>query len=150
MLCGLGSVGEFAGGFNHDFGSQGTPVEFSRILDGENLDALPADDDRIRLSLQLFMEGAQDGVVLKKMRESFGVSEVIGGDKIYVGVVQSSSYYISTNAAKAVNAYFDCHMLLFYPLGGGDARFPRFTHSSMNFSTRSGGMCAETVTRFWA
>jgi hypothetical protein len=44
------------------------------------------------------------------VRKSLGIGEIIGGDKFDVVAMQTSADYISSNAAKAVNTYFDCHM----------------------------------------
>jgi hypothetical protein len=41
------------------------------------------------------------------MRERGGVRQVVGGDKFDVGVVQPGSDHISTDAAEAVDTYFD-------------------------------------------
>ena len=109
MLGGVLLVGEPAGGFHHDLHAERAPVELGRILHGENLDALSADDDRIAIHLHLFVELAEDGIVLQQVRQRLGVGEIVGGDKFDVGMMQAGADHIAADAAEAVDAYFDGH-----------------------------------------
>jgi hypothetical protein len=55
------------------------------------------------------MKLAKDGIVLQKMRQRFGVGEIVGGDKLNAGMMQTCAQHIAADTAEAVNAYFNGH-----------------------------------------
>ncbi len=109
MFRGILRVGETAGGFDDDLDAERTPVEFGRILDGEDLDLPVADDDGIAVDFDILVEVAEDGIVLRQMGEGFGVGEVVDGDEFDLGVVERCANHVAADTAKTVDAYFDRH-----------------------------------------
>ena len=107
MLGGVLLVGEPASGLDHDLRAERSPVQLGRILDGKNLDALSADDDRIAIRFHFFVQPAEDRIVFQKMRQRLRISKIVGGDKFDIGMIQAGTDHIASDAAEAVDAYFN-------------------------------------------
>ena len=61
------------------------------------------------VGLDLFVKGAENGIVLQKMRQGLGVGKIVNGDEFDVVAMQTRADHISADAAEAVDSYFDCH-----------------------------------------
>jgi hypothetical protein len=55
------------------------------------------------------MQLAEGRIVLQQVSQRLGIRQVVGCDEFDAGVVQAGSNDVSSNAAEAVDAYFDCH-----------------------------------------
>src|SRR5437016_6169953 len=100
-------LGETAGGFYDDIGADAGPIDFGGVLGSEDFDLFSADDNDIALYLNVLRELTERGVVLQQVRDGGDVREVVGGDEFDVRVVQPGPDHISTDAAEAVDTYFD-------------------------------------------
>ncbi len=95
---------------------------------------LPSTDDGVRLQPHGPVKRPEDRIVLQHVRERLGVGEIVRGDEFDIGVVQAGANDVSSDAAEAVDPYFDCHrmspLLLF--------RFPaaRMGHPAVRFYLR--------------
>ena len=116
MLGGILGVGEAAGRFDHDLGAHAGPVDFGGVLGGENLDPLAVHHDGVGLGDHFPVQPAEHRIVLEQVRQRLGIGQIVGGDEFYVGVVQAGANDISSDAAEAVDAYFNCHGVLFFDL----------------------------------
>jgi hypothetical protein len=47
---------------------------------------------------------AEDGIVFKKMGESFGVGEVVDGNDLYIFVGERGAQYVAADAPETINA----------------------------------------------
>lgn len=61
------------------------------------------------IGLDLFVKRAENGIILQKMSEGFGVGEIVNGHEFDVVAMKPGAYHISSDAAEAVDSYFDCH-----------------------------------------
>src|SRR5579859_1687675 len=52
---------------------------------------------------------AQNRIVLEQMSQSGGAGQVIDGHKFDIRIVNGGAQHVASDAAKAVNANFDCH-----------------------------------------
>jgi hypothetical protein len=51
----------------------------------------------------------EDGIVFQKVREGFGIRNIVDGDELNVFVVDGRAHNIASDAAKAVDSYLDWH-----------------------------------------
>ena len=111
---GLGFVGvrEEAGGLDDDFGADGGPVELGGVALREDLDGFAVDDDGVFGGGDFVLEVAEDGVVLEQVGKRGRGGEVVHGNKFDVRIAESCAENVTTNAAEAVDAYLDCHVVL--------------------------------------
>ena len=68
-----------------------------------NADALPARPD-------VMLEVAENGIVFQQMRERGRAGEIVHGDIFNARIAQRRAEQIAANAAKTINANFDCHL----------------------------------------
>jgi hypothetical protein len=61
------------------------------------------------VALNLFVEGAENGIVLQKVSEGLGVGEIVNGHKFDVVAMKPGAHNISSDAAETVDSNFDCH-----------------------------------------
>ena len=108
-LC-VVTVGEQAGGLDNEVHVQLAPLQVLRVLLVEDLDAVAVDGDGVIVVGNLAVEATQYGVVLQQVRESLVIGQVVDGNdlKVVVGPVNCVEE-VTTNAAKAVNAYAGSH-----------------------------------------
>ena len=109
VLAGVHCIGKAAGGFHHHLRAHRFPIQLGRIFFGEDADLLAINADGISLSLDLVMQVAEDGIVFKKMGQGLGVGEIVDRHKIELAHAQRGAQDIAPDAAKPVDAYFDCH-----------------------------------------
>ena len=86
--------------------SQGS---FGRIFFLKTLKVLPSDRDAIVRRRDFVGQVAQNRVVLQQVSQRLGIGQVVDGHKFEVGIIERSAQHVAPNAAKAVNAYFNCH-----------------------------------------
>jgi len=109
---GLLGVGEEAGGLDYDFGAYGSPVELGGVALGEDLDGFAVDGEGVGGVADFVLEVAEDGVVLEQVGERGGGGEVVDGDEFDVRIAEGCAENVASDAAEAVNAYLDCHLLV--------------------------------------
>src|SRR5208283_1593162 len=73
VLFGIVGVGEFAGGFEHDLRAYAFPGQSGGVFFFEDLDRLAVDGDGVGAGGDVVGQVAEDGIVLEKMSESFGI-----------------------------------------------------------------------------
>src|SRR5579863_7420864 len=110
MFFGIVGVGEAAGGFKDDLGSDGFPGKLGWVFLGKNLNAFAIDRDAVGAGGDFVVQVAENGIVLQQVSQSFGVGKIVDGHDFDVGIVEGSAKYVASNASKAVNAYFNCHV----------------------------------------
>src|SRR5258705_13316194 len=109
VLLRLGSLGEQAGGLDHYIRANTGPVDFRRVLHLENLDGLSLDADCVVGVRNGVRQISQHGVIFQKVREGFGVRNIVDGDELDILVVDGGANNIASEAAKAVDSYLDWH-----------------------------------------
>ena len=109
MLRGVLRVRETARGFDDDLNAEGTPVEFRRVFDCEDFDPARPDDDGIAVDFYVFVQSAENGIVLREMGERLRVGEIVDRDELDVRIVQGGANHVASNAAEAVDANFYGH-----------------------------------------
>ena len=109
MLLGQFGFGELSGGFDDHLRANRLPIQLGGIFLGENLDVLAIDGDGIVRSRKSDSEVTEDGVVLQQMGQSLGIGEIVDGDELQARIVECGAKNIAANAAKAVDANFNCH-----------------------------------------
>jgi hypothetical protein len=103
---GLRAVGEPAGGLDDHFGADAAPVDLGGILDGEDLQHIILNVDRVAVGLDVLLQGAEDRVVLQQVRERLRVGQVIGGHELDLRIRQGRAEHIPPDTAEAVDANF--------------------------------------------
>jgi hypothetical protein len=92
------------------------PVEAQSSLAGsrsaKTLIFLPSTVMKSSPATTSFFEVAEDRVVLEKMGEDCGAGEVVYGDEFDFRVTQSCAENVAADAAEAVNANLDCHVVI--------------------------------------
>ena len=112
MLFRVGTLGEKTGGLDDNVRADGGPVNFGRIFRLENLEALPFHGDSAFRVRDAVRQVAEDGVVFQKVRERFGIGDVIDGDELNVLVVERGAHDVASDAAEAVDADLNGHYFL--------------------------------------
>src|SRR5579863_1410694 len=110
MQTRLLALGKFSCGLDNHLRADRFPIQLRRILFREDFDLLAVNADGIRLGGNLVLQIAEDGVVLQQMSQRLGIGEIVDGDKLEVGVVEGGAKNVAANAAKSVDAYFNCHI----------------------------------------
>jgi hypothetical protein len=109
MLCRIFRFREAARGFDDDLHAEGTPVKLRGIFYGENFDPARSDDDRIAVDSDLVRQFTQNRVVLCQMRESLCIGEIVDGDELDCGVVQSGTNHVAADPAETIDTHFYRH-----------------------------------------
>ena len=110
VLLGLCGVGEATGGLEYHLRAHGFPREFRGVLLCENLNRLSVHVNAVRAGRNLIRQIAQDGVVLQKVGQRFGIGEVVDGDEVKIRVFQGSPQHVPANASETIDADFDSHV----------------------------------------
>ena len=108
----LGAFGirEEAGRFHDHFHTQLFPGQFGRLALLEHLDGLAVDDELTFAGLDLSVELAVHAVILEQGRQMLGLGQVVDGHDIeLLGPIQHSAENKTADAAKTVDAHFNCH-----------------------------------------
>src|SRR5260370_16796565 len=79
------------------------------FLHFETLEAFPFNGNAVLRMRDLVWEIAEDGVVLKQVRESQRVRNVIDRHELHVPVIQCRAHDVASDTAKAIDAYFAAH-----------------------------------------
>ena len=103
--------GEVTCGFDDDLRADRGPIELGRIALGVNLDLFPIDGDEVVAGDDFVFDVAENRIVLEKMGEDCRTGEVVDGNEIDFRVTQSCAKDVSANAAEAVYANLDCHVV---------------------------------------
>ena len=112
MLAGRGVVDEATGRLDDDVGAECGPREQRRILLGDDLDGLAADDDGVALDLDGLREATEDRVVLQQVGEGLDIGEIVDADDLHVrALLEDRAEVVTTNAAEAVDADLDGHVV---------------------------------------
>jgi len=77
-----------------------TPIDFRWILGLENLETPPFHSDGVIGMRHFVGQIAEDGVIFQKVRESFGVGDVVDGHELNILVVERGAHDVATDAAK--------------------------------------------------
>jgi hypothetical protein len=108
-LCLIG-VSEAAGGFHYHLGAYRSPVQFGRVLLGEDTNFAAVDGDGIGFTRDLVpLEIADHRIVLQQVRQRLGVGQVVDRHEFQILVLERGPQNIAADAPKAVDAYLDCH-----------------------------------------
>ena len=67
MLARLLRVGEMTGGFHHNLRADGCPIQLTGIALRENFQPLAANNDGVRLDLDVLIEAAENRIVLQQV-----------------------------------------------------------------------------------
>src|ERR1700730_19334684 len=106
-ICG---VGEATGGLDDDLRAHGFPRELRGILLCENLNRLSVYANAVGAGRNLVRQIAQDGVVLQKVSQGFGIGEVVDRYEVKVRDLDGSAQHVPANAPETVDADFDSHV----------------------------------------
>jgi hypothetical protein len=110
VLRGVFLLREDAGRLDDDVDAQLAPRDVGGVALGEDLDGLAVDGDRVGGVGDLLLEAAQDGVVLQQVSGGRGVTQVVDSHDLDVStLLQQRAEVVTTDAAKAVDAYADRH-----------------------------------------
>src|SRR5712692_3099449 len=109
MLLGVSTLGEESRGLHDDVRADGSPINLAGVLHFENLEALALDGDAVLRMRDLVRKVAENGVVLQQMRQSQRVRDVVDRHELNVPVIQRRAHDVASDAAEAVDAYFDRH-----------------------------------------
>src|SRR6266852_5527440 len=113
MLLRFGALGEKAGGFNDDVSADAGPIDLRRILRLEYLEGAALNADGVLGMRNLVRQIAQHRIVFEKMREGFGVRDVVDGHELNVLAIDRGAHNVATDAAEAVDTYLDGHTTSF-------------------------------------
>ena len=108
-FCGVGALGEQAGGLHHDLRADRSPVDFGGIFHLEHFEALAVHGDGIVGVRHLVGQVAEDGIVFQQIREGLRVGDVVDRDDFDRRIAQRGAHDIPSDAAKSVDSYFDWH-----------------------------------------
>src|SRR5262249_45184721 len=111
VVLGIGTFGEESGGFDNYVRADGSPVDLAGILDLEYFDRLAINRNGVFGMGDLVVQIAEDGVVFEKVREGFGICDVVDGDKLNVLVVDGGAHNVAADPAEAIDANFNGHSL---------------------------------------
>src|SRR5579872_1225126 len=109
MLAGVFSLGKSASGLDHYLGSYRFPIQVGGIFFGEDFKGLVADVDGIVGGLDVFLQIAEYGVVLKKVGQSLCVSKVVDRDEFDFRMMECGAHDIASDASEPIDPDFDCH-----------------------------------------
>src|SRR5271165_35884 len=85
MLLGIVGIGEVAGRFEYDLGSNRFPGKLGWVSLRENLEGLIVNCDAVGTGRDLVAQVAQNGVVLEQVGERLRVREIVDRDEFNVG-----------------------------------------------------------------
>src|ERR1700722_16474550 len=109
VLLRFGPLGEEAGGLDHDIRADAGPVDLRRVLNLENLDGRAIDADRVVGVRNGVRQIPEHGIVFQKVREGFGIRNIVDGDELNRLVVDLGAHNIAADGAKAAVSYLDWH-----------------------------------------
>ena len=108
---GLGGIGEMAGGFDHDLGAGGGPVQLGGIALGKNLELLAVDGDEVVARGDGVVQVAEDGIVLEQMGQRCRAGQVIDRYKFDFRIAERGPEHVAAYTAKAIDANLYSHKL---------------------------------------
>src|SRR5690242_384519 len=109
MFPGVDTLGKKAGGFHDNIRAHAGPVDFRGVFHLEDFES-PAFDGNGFFGVSYVMRQiAEDGIVLKQVRKSLRVRDVVDGDELDVFVVESRANDVAADAAEAVDTNLDGH-----------------------------------------
>ena len=122
LASGVG-IGEEAGGLDDDVGADLGPRQIGRIALTEDRDRLAVDGDLCFSGNHRHANAPEHAVVLEQVRQGLGVREVVDAHDLDVcAALKQSAEEISADAAKAIDANLDCHVMLLCPSDGNAVR----------------------------
>jgi hypothetical protein len=106
-------VQEDAGRFDDDVGADFIPLQVARVFLLREANLLAIDHERIALDANGALEAAVHTVVLQHIGQILRLQQIVDGNDFDVReVLEGGAQYVASDAAKAVDAYLDSHMLL--------------------------------------
>ena len=96
----------------YDVNAVRAPCDFGGVADCEHFDVIAFDHEVVTLDRDRLAEWAVRGVVARQMRIGFAVAEIVDRYDFDVGATRfvERAKNIATDAAVAVDTYFDCHV----------------------------------------
>ena len=67
------------------------------------------DYDSMIGSFDIVMQIAQHRIVFQKMRQRLRIGNIVDGDEVDILVAQRGAKDVAADAAKSIDAHFDCH-----------------------------------------
>ena len=144
VLSGTGAVDEETGGFENNVDALASPVEIRRVaLSGRN-DAVAVHGDGLLIILNRSGEATRSGVILKQVRQSLVVSEVVDRDDLLELFIGHRAQDIASDPSKSVNSV-GCHNR-FSKRVSFQTRSPVHSTRTFSDSTRGAAVAATLLT----
>ena len=89
-----------------------SPGQLGGVALGVDLDLLAVDGDEVVAGGDLVLQVAQDRVVLEQVSQRCRAGQVVDGDKFDFGIAKRGAQNVAANAAEAVDANLNCHVLI--------------------------------------
>src|SRR3989442_4720803 len=124
ILC----VRKEAGGLDHNLGTQGRPVDFSRVFHLEHADWTVVHLNAVLAVSHFRVQNAQNRIVFQQVRQGLRVGDVINGDELYPRVVQRGAEDVAPNTPKPVDPYLNRHTPSLKSVAMGHAEKMNVTH----------------------
>ena len=113
MFFSGGFIEKEAGGFDHDIRADFVPFQLGWIAHLREADFFAVDHQVVAVHRDVALEFTVHGIVLQRVGQVIRLQQIVDADDFDVGkILRCGAKHHASDAAKTVDAYFDCHHLL--------------------------------------